>query len=193
MYHPSNGPPRTANTWEDEESCLSDIPRPSQSPLPSLEFSSGEYLSDGNSSSDEDSSSDLDSDDPLKPEYRPSRPRRINPIQLFKHSAKAMIFPISKARWIITLINGPTEDTEKQNDTVGSEGREEPTPCLTSESRIGSTDHEYDGGESSQSNRPSLSHLESDDDYSEGAVAYKAYLCSNLVPSKANLPSYVKS
>ncbi|GBM07141.1 hypothetical protein AVEN_76399-1, partial [Araneus ventricosus] len=69
---------------------------------------------------------------------------------------------------------GRTEDIEeKRSDTVGGEGREEPTPCLTSESRIGSTDHEYDDCESSQSNRPSPSHLESDDEYSEGALANK--------------------
>ncbi|GBN08032.1 hypothetical protein AVEN_8248-1 [Araneus ventricosus] len=37
--------------------------------------------------------------------------------------------------------HGRTEDEEKQNVTVGGEGREEPTPCLTLESRIGSTDH----------------------------------------------------
>ncbi|GBO02675.1 hypothetical protein AVEN_54529-1 [Araneus ventricosus] len=42
-----------------------------------------------------------------------------------------------------------TEDEEKQNDTVGDERREELTPCLTSASRIGSNDHEYDDGESS--------------------------------------------
>ncbi|GBN59875.1 hypothetical protein AVEN_94671-1, partial [Araneus ventricosus] len=64
---------------------------------------------------------------------------------------------------VLFCLDGRTEDTEKQNDKVGGEGREEPTPCLTSESRIGSTDHEYDGGELSQSNRPSPSHLQSDD------------------------------
>ncbi|GBN03799.1 hypothetical protein AVEN_111912-1, partial [Araneus ventricosus] len=51
---------------------------------------------------------------------------------------------------------------------------ENPPLYLTSESRIGSSDHEYDGGESSQSNRPSPCHLESDD-LSEVALAYKAY------------------
>ncbi|GBM85783.1 hypothetical protein AVEN_73864-1 [Araneus ventricosus] len=45
---------------------------------------------------------------------------------------------------------------------------------LMSASRIGSTDHEYDGGESTQSNRPSPCHLESDD-LSEVALTYKAY------------------
>ncbi|GBN62196.1 hypothetical protein AVEN_77215-1 [Araneus ventricosus] len=54
----------------------------SPTPLPSSEFlsddecwSDDEYSSDENWSSDEFSSSDQDSDDPLKSEYRPSRPR----------------------------------------------------------------------------------------------------------------------
>ncbi|GBN36158.1 hypothetical protein AVEN_218187-1, partial [Araneus ventricosus] len=81
---------------------------------------------------------------------------------------------------------GPTEDIDKQNDKVGVEGREEPTPCLTSESRIGSNDHEYDGGESSQSNRPSPCHLESDD-FSEGALDYNAYL-DKFYPSSIKGP-----
>ncbi|GBL91161.1 hypothetical protein AVEN_201226-1 [Araneus ventricosus] len=58
--------------------------------------------------------------------------------------------------WHAVQRDGRTEDEEKETDTVGDERREEPTPCLTSSaSPIGSTDHEYDDSESSQSNRPS--------------------------------------
>ncbi|GBM87916.1 hypothetical protein AVEN_93361-1 [Araneus ventricosus] len=64
---------------------------------------------------------------------------------------------------------------------------ENPPLYLTSESLIGSSDHEYDGGESSQSNRPSPCHLESDEDLSEGALAYKAYL-DKLYPSSTRGP-----
>ncbi|GBN96515.1 hypothetical protein AVEN_9067-1 [Araneus ventricosus] len=88
--------------------------------------------------------------------------------------------------WVPFYVDGRTEYPDKQNDTLGDERRDD-APCPTSESGIGSTDQESDGGESSQSNRPlpSSSDLESDEeDYhlSEELLAYKAFL-DKLYPS----------